>query len=384
MWLRLSLLSYCFGLVLLLVYSYTQVDLNLTLSSLPLYLRFQEPLTAIGYFNRPLSSLIYIAILILLHLGYFGMIHQSKDKRLTSGNIIKLLLTTTFLLLFAYPAFSYDLFNYIFDARILLTHQSNPLTHTALDFPADTWTRFMRWTHRSYPYGPAWLLITLPFYAIGLGKFVLTLISFKLLSSLSYLLACWSIWHFTSRHQPKVKTLALLLFAFNPLVIIESLVSSHLDITMAALAVFAFASFSHSRPLAWVSLVISGLVKFVTFSLLPFLIVFKRHPSQWPQILKVSIIFVYLTTLIVIFKREILPWYALTPFALTSLLPSWRFNLRLMLSLTPALLLLYLPYIYQGSYTPWVIQTRLILFALAFIFSFLAWGKLLPVKISRQ
>src|SRR5690606_911284 len=109
-----------------------------------------------------------------------------------------------------------------------------------------------------------------------------------------------------------------------------------------------FASFSHSRPLAWVSLVISGLVKFVTFSLLPFLIVFKRHPSQWPQILKVSIIFVYLTTLIVIFKREILPWYALTPFALTCLLPSWRFNLRLMLSLTPSLLLLYLPYIYQG------------------------------------
>ena len=42
-----------------LIYTYTQVDLNLTLSNNTIYQSIQSQLTNIGYFNRPLSTKIF-------------------------------------------------------------------------------------------------------------------------------------------------------------------------------------------------------------------------------------------------------------------------------------------------------------------------------------
>src|SRR5690606_35288491 len=109
---------------------------------------------SIGYFNRPLSTLFFLFVTSLLHLCYFGLIYQAKRHILIFSNIIKLVLITALLLLFAYPAFSYDLFNYIFNPRLLIHHHVNLYEFTALDFPDDLLTRFMHRTHRTYPYGP--------------------------------------------------------------------------------------------------------------------------------------------------------------------------------------------------------------------------------------
>src|SRR3989338_1949252 len=174
------LLLYIFSLFLLFIYSYTQVDLNLILSSSGVYQSIQNNLTWVGYFNRPLSSAIYIFILFCLFVFYFILVKEVKNGRLKGKKFLFILCISSFLTFFSYPAFSHDLFNYMFDARIVTKYHYNPYFYKALDFPDDSWIRFMRWTHRTYTYGPVWLLTTIPFSALGFGKFVVTLLNFKL------------------------------------------------------------------------------------------------------------------------------------------------------------------------------------------------------------
>ncbi len=348
----ISLLSFC-------IYSYSQVDLNLTLSSNYIYQQLQTSLTHLGYFNRPLSTLIYIVSLTMFTASYFLLIHHPKSIQFKFSKYIKILTIAIILLLFAYPAFSYDIFNYIFDTRILIHHTANPYTHTALDFPSDLWTRFMRWTHRTYPYGPTWILTTIPFYILGLGKFTLTLLTYKLIGTLSYLLSVFSIYKISKKINPKLATHSTLLFALNPLIVIESLLSPHLDITMAALMLFALHLYLSKRHISsFFFFIYSILIKYVSFALAPFIFLHHLKKINITQTLTYATFFAYLLTLIVISQREILPWYFTTPFALTALLPKNRLLKFIMFGLTPASLLRYAPFLYIGDYTPWVISTR--------------------------
>lgn len=341
----------------LFVYSFTQVDLNLTLTSFPVYQSIQSSLTHIGYFNRPLSTLLYFAILILMLISYLLLIHQSKKTKTKSSKYIKLALITSIILTLSYPAFSYDIFNYIFDARILATHGQNPLTHTALDFPSDLWTRFMRWTHRTYPYGPTWLPLTLPFYISGLGKFTATLVAFKTIGSISYLASCYCIYHISRHLQPKAANTSLALFAFNPLIIIEMLVSAHLDSAMAALMLVAiWLALTAKSKFAFATYLVSVGIKYISLAAAP--LIFRLKPINFSHRLKLSLILAYLLTLVVISQREILPWYFITPFALTALIPQHRFATNLMIALTVATLSRYAPFLYVGDYTDWVINAR--------------------------
>ena len=158
-----------FAVVSLFLYSFTQVDLGLTLSQASIIQTLQKSFQQIGFFNRPLSSALFIAVLISLFASYLGILYLSYKNKISRKIFWSLLLATTGILVFSYNAFSYDLFNYIFDAKIVTHYQQNPYFHKALDFPNDPMLSFMRWTHRLYPYGPAWLGITIPLSFAGLN-----------------------------------------------------------------------------------------------------------------------------------------------------------------------------------------------------------------------
>lgn len=354
-----SLLSYIVLIVMLAIYSYSQVDLNLTLASHPYYQNFQKTLTQLGYYQRNISTLIYIILVISLTLNYFWLIYQSKIGQFKLSNMIKVVLIVSFVLTIAYPAFSHDIFNYIFDARILVEHQKNPYLHTALDFPDDLWTRFMRWTHRTYPYGPTWLPISILFYLLGIGKFTLTLISFKFLSLLSFLLGGYGLYRLLKIYSPTSATLGLTLYLFNPVILIEGLLSAHLDMTMAGLMLLGLSFIlTQKKIVGWGLLVVSFGIKYTSAAIIPGVILFQKKRISFSQFAKICLILSYLLTMIIISQREILPWYFIVPFSLTALIPSNRIATSLMFSLIPATLVRYAPYLYIGEYTPWVLQVR--------------------------
>lgn len=227
--------SFLFILLVLAIYSYSQIDLNLTLLQSPLFLKFQFLMVQLGYYQRVYSVLIFTVILLLLFTAYLFLLRKGKTPVISLKNTVLLIGGVAVIGVISYPAFSYDLFNYIFDARIVTFYHQNPYLYKALDFPSDNWIRFMHWTHRTYPYGPVWLLVTLPFSFLGFGRFLLTLVNFKVMFSLFYLGNCYLIYMISSAIDPKNRSWRLLFFALNPLVIIESVVSPHIDSVMAFL-----------------------------------------------------------------------------------------------------------------------------------------------------
>ena len=70
------------------VYSYSQIDLNLTLLQTSWFLGFKNQMIQLGYFNRPLSTGIFILITLLLFIFLHLFCIQSRKislKKLLIG-----------------------------------------------------------------------------------------------------------------------------------------------------------------------------------------------------------------------------------------------------------------------------------------------------------
>ena len=169
---RENLLHFLFalGIIGFFLYSFTQIDLSLTLSKASVWQDIQKSFQHIGYFQRPLSTLIFLILTLFLFLIYSLYLKFSLANKLTRKKVWYLIIFISIVLSFSYNAFSYDIFNNIFDAKILTYYHQNPFIHKALDFPNDSMLSFMHWTHRTYPYGPMALILTLPASFLGIGN----------------------------------------------------------------------------------------------------------------------------------------------------------------------------------------------------------------------
>ena len=341
---------------LVFIYSFSQIDLNLTLSANRIYQTFQQYLIQLGYFQRPQSALIYVLLCIIMFAFYLRICNLTKNNSLDLKQIKFLIIAVGLILLFAYPAFSHDLFNYIFDARIVVLHHANPWITKPNDFGLDPWLRFMHWTHRTYPYGPFWLATSIIPYFLGFGKFALTLINFKILGFLSYLVSCFMIYKISKNK------LSLSLFAFNPLVLWESLINSHLDAFMISLGLVAIYFFQNKKKIpATILLILSIAVKYATLGLIPFYL--KKY--SWQKKIILSCMLLSIGILIQIMLREVLPWYFLTLIPIFILQGS-RFLQNIVIGLGLGGILYYLAYVYFGVWVndQTVIISRLLLFFL--------------------
>lgn len=354
---------YTIILFLLTIYSYSQIDLNLTLSSNSVYQNIQQKLIYLGYYNRPLSAAIFLILLFLLTSAYFLILYLIKQKKLSLANIKWLIILSCVILLFSYSAFSHDLFNYMFDARIVTTYAQNPYVRSALDFPGDLWTRFMHWTHRTYPYGPVWLLLTLPFSILGFGKFVLTLLAFKLMFTIFHLGNVYLIYKILKKTTPKLSLLGTAIYAFNPVVLIESLVSPHNEALMLFFLLWAiyFITCENNKLAAVFNLLLSAGIKFVTIILLP-IFLFKNFAKNFKLFLILNLILLTLPLALQIIFREPYPWYFIPLIGLGALLIQYPSINILIGGISFSAMLRYLPFLYLGEYNQTVTNTQNIIF----------------------
>ena len=222
----------------------------------------------------------------------------------------------------------------MFDARILTEYGKNPYMFKALDFPADQWTRFMHWTHRTYPYGPSFLPVTLVPSMFGMGKFSVTLILFKLVWILSYALAVFIL--------NKVNKRYAVFFATHPYILIEGLVNGHNDFIGVVLAIVGvWYVIKHERISAFVAFILSIGIKYVSAPAI--LISFLRTKTQ--------IRFVFVLQLIVlaalVAKLGVQQWYFLSLFIFIPFVPRLMDVLGVFFA---GLLLSYYPYIRFGGW----------------------------------
>lgn len=325
------LVIYFIIIFLFSIYTYALVDPNLTLIAHPLWEIFRNNMVILGYHNRPLSSIIYIVGIIVLFLFHTYFIRSKRKLDAMRIGLIIALIT-----LFAYPLLSHDLFNYMFTGKIVTHYHENPYLMRALDYPQDEWTRFMHWTHVTYPYGPTFLPMLLIPSLIGFSKFSLTFVLFKLFFATFYLMSVYFL--------NKVSRWSALFFATNPLIIIEALVNNHNDIVAVGIGIAGiYAMIKGRKHFGRFFMLISGLIKYIT---LPLLIAEK--PQKKLTRTNLLVIVGMITTIIAVcVKNGPYPWYFLNVFVL---LPFVGKRMKDFSLLFLGLLLSYYPFIAFGEW----------------------------------
>ena len=331
---------YILLLIILSIYSYSLVDPNFTLINSHYWTLFRNTVVYFGYYQRFWSWIVYLILISALFLFYFYFVRQVKKY-----HPLTLALLIGGILLLSYPFLSHDFFNYLFDAKIVTYYFKNPYFTKALDFPNDPWIRFMHWTHRTYPYGPFFLLITLIPSFLSLGKLVLSFLLFKI---------TWFIFYLSSVYLlNKLNKKWSMIFATHPLIIIEGLINAHNDLIGLCLAFIGIYYLSKNKNLLGrIILVFSAGIKYMTFPLV-FLVKPQVHPRGEPQaqphpggviLVLVGLVMIlgYLT-----FYAEIQPWYFLTLFAFLPYLEKFISRLEIFFI---GLLLSYYPYIRFGGW----------------------------------
>lgn len=351
---KLIFFFYLFSSIGLFLYSYTQIDLGLVITRIPRLYAIEKLFQHIGYFDRTLSIEIFIFLSAIFLLLYFCLWRFTSLKKIHSYTIWCIVGAVTIILTFSYNAFSYDFFNYIFDAKIVTHYFQNPYLHKALDYPQDPMLGFMHWTDRTYPYGPLWLVISVAVSFIGVNIFILTFFLLKMLVSASFLFTVYYLYKILEKINERTYLQNVILFSLNPLVLYECLVSAHNDIVMMAFAVAALHYLMQSKYKSSVFLLtISIGVKFATAALIPvflFILFEKQKGNQIKErIYQLCFAFMLFPLLFVTQRTLFQPWYLLYVLPFIPLIMN-RF-IRVSFMFAPSLsILLYIPFLATGDW----------------------------------
>lgn len=327
------IMVYGVAAILLFLFSYTQVDLSLTLSQVSIFQTIEKVFQHIGFYLRPIASGWYVGLVVLFFVLYVVVLVKTPKLR----TLWTIIFVITAILVFSYPAFSYDIFNYMFTAKTVLMYHKNPYAVIPLQFTGvEPWLSFMHWTHLPSAYTPLWIVFTLPAYILGFGKFLLILWNIKILVAGFYIMTCWYIGKILEKKDPATRALGIAIFALNPLVIFETLVSGHNDIVMMAIAV---ASLYYS---SYFLMAIATAMKLMTIFLFPVMI-FGYKP-MW------NLVAMGIGLILVLTQRDILPWYWVWIMPFIALLPRNKPLVILASAVSGGLLLRYAPFFYFGHW----------------------------------
>lgn len=382
-------------------------------------------MTQLGYFNRPLSTIIFVILVILLFTVYCLLIMRlchpgakhsgaigspslkskgdSITLRLRSGfqnDKINWLIAITLILLLAYPLFSHDIFNYIFNAKMVWFYKQNPHKQVAAYFIHDVWLRFMHNVHTPAPYAYGWTIISLTPGILTLTQNLkLSLWGMKGFIALFWIGQLWILAKIIKRLFPK-ENYRWFLFALNPLVLIETLVVGHNDVVMMFLALVSFYFLLKTKKIIskefFLSLLFLGLsvsIKYATIILVPLWL--ACHPGV-PRIMRETIgppslksrkdsIVARLRLLLqndigswaaiflfaIIFTRldQLHSWYLIWAFSFAILSKS-KWIISIFTALTFGALLRYAPYLYFGNWNPQVYMLRNLIWLTSLILIF--------------
>ncbi len=124
--------------------------------------------------------------------------------------------------------FSDDVFTYIFSGRILTLYHADPFNTAPMQFPTDP---FLRWVVAGHDapnlYGPLWYYISSLLVSIGSNHQIGTLLLFKGIATLAHLINVVLVWSILSHIAPQRRILGTLLYAWNPLILVELAGSGH-------------------------------------------------------------------------------------------------------------------------------------------------------------
>lgn len=288
---------------LLLTLGVTSLVLYILHFSLPFSLQHYHNLKQIGIgliANRDggvaLATALATAGLFLLYALAYRLCRGRDERRLW---IVVLAFALLFALanFFVAPITSLDLYDYIARGRITALYGGNPYVHAPEKYPGDPMTDYVSWRSTTSAYGPLWEALSALLVRLAGNSLWSNMLAQKALALAAYLLSLLLL-AITLRHTAPQRTLAAtLLFAWNPLVLMEGLGNGHNDMLMAVFLLGAFWMLSRVRPsanpmprllyggVALIFLAASILVKFITVLFVPFFLFYllsgERKGGKW-------------------------------------------------------------------------------------------------------
>lgn len=365
---------------LLSFWSYIFVDPNLILISKPWWLEIQQ------WFWQYLGQWQLLSLqFTFLVFSWFALYFRGAQKgsAVTPTSLLGFCFII-FILWLGHNALSHDIFNYLFNAKMLIEYGADPHIRTALEFSYDPWVRFMHNIHTPAPYGYGWTVLSLVPYFLGFGSFLLAYLALKAWMVLGLVLYLLFGWVLVQRRKFLDWNERFWLFALNPLLLWETVLNGHNDVWMMWPALACFAILSNKKRLWWqivlacVLLGFSISIKLVTVVLVPLAIFMILWPLLRKKVLLVSqflgrlgehgnrfwaeyAAIALLIPLATDRSQQFLSWYLIWPWAFFPLI-QWKWLRMLLLAFSATSLLRYLPWLVNGlEYTDAVqLQMRLV------------------------
>ncbi len=172
-----------------------------------------------------------------------------------------------------YPLLSNDLFKYVFDGRILAVYGQNPFVQVPAEFPDDRFYDLVYWKAVVNAHGPIWRVLEASSAAIGGENCRGAILAMKVWPSLAYLATIGALFGTLRSVEPQRAIQGTLLYAWNPLVLLEALQNGHND-AVAALPTFGAVWLAARGRTLWVFplLAVATLVKPLALALGPLLL----------------------------------------------------------------------------------------------------------------
>src|SRR3989344_1860096 len=335
---KLFLPVYFFTLFLFVIFSYLFTDQNLSY--------FHNIYTGFATNSRTIATMTYIIFVLLFFVFYYLILKYQKGI-----SIKKLILVTSGILFLTYPAIlSYDIFNYIATSKVLFYYHENPYLIMPIDFINEPILVFTRAANKLALYGIFWTFISGVPYFLSFGNYIISIFTFKIFIAAFYFGISYLIWKLTRNK------LSVILFAANPLVIIETFISGHNDVVMMFFALLAVYSLKNKRIfLAVIFLVLSIFIKYATLFLAPLFLLTviqyaKNKKIDWSKFYLWAFFSMLAIFVLSFLREEIYPWYAVWPLTFLVLIPQKRKFINIFLGLSYGLMLAYIPYMYFGTY----------------------------------
>ena len=249
-----------------------------------------EPLLAPGL--RPfdlLPVILYFLLLLGIFAGYLLALRWAFRLGAGGRSLFGLILAFSLLfhlsLLLQPYLLSQDIFSYAYYARIFAHYGGNPYVAVPRDYPFDPLFEAIFWRDQPSNYGPLWTYATGLLSLLTLGNTASTILSFKLLSLSFAIAGVPFVWLILGRLSRQARVAGTLLYAWNPLLIVETSGSGHNDIVMAFFLLPAIYLYLRGARLSGlVMLVLSILFKYVTIVLVPvYLALWLREENGWRQ-----------------------------------------------------------------------------------------------------
>lgn len=190
-------------------------------------------------------------VLLIYGLAFWLMYRQprNQDKRRSIGIIGLVTLVAGLIFVFTPAMLSHDIFVYAGYGRLIVAHHASPYFMSLSQFHSDPIRPIDDWSSTVSAYGPVWLDIS-AFIALvsntDPAKFVLL---FRLLDLAAHLLNTYLIYKILQKTGCSSRAIALgiLLYAWNPLALLESALGGHNDIAMMTFVLLGILLFVHGE-----------------------------------------------------------------------------------------------------------------------------------------